>query len=213
MGLPLIAALDVLRRVGTAAWGLARLAVTLPLGVLVAALLAALLLSHCEGQARYRAGYAKGEAHERAEWQKVAAKIKRVRELLSDRMASISEDERRRLDRRRGEIRDDTANLRQKVKTYVPPAADARCVVPLGFVRLINDGIDGPGRRPPEIAGAAGRPNEADSGLALSDVSDQLLGGFEIPYGWRAENEAWRGWYPRVCAEWRRAGGICELSP
>lgn len=213
----LLAAWGLARARFRAAWALLRLAVTLPLGVLLAAALAGFLAGSCQGEARYKAAYAKGVAAgvkaERADWQKVAEKLKEIRRKLESRTSAISADERTKLDRRLTDNHAHFTNLRKEVRAHVTPADDARCIVPLGFVRTLNRGLAGRDRRAPELPGAAGRPDAAASGLALSDVADQLLGGFEAPYAWRAEADAWRGWYPRVCAEWRAAGGACDGPP
>lgn len=193
-----------------AAWAILKAAVTIPLGVLLAAALAGLTLGSCHAHDQFKAGYAKGEAHERAAWQKVARKLHDIRASLEQVGARISTLERQRLDRALVDNHTHFTNLRREVRTHVTPAADARCVVPLGFVRELNKGIAGRHRRAPEISGGAGRPDDAASGLALSDVADQLLGGFEAPYAWRAELDAWRRWYPAECAAWRRAGGVCD---
>lgn len=193
-----------------AVWGFLKLAVTIPLGVMLAAALLGFLMGSCHASDRYKAGYAKGEAHERAEWQRVAKTLKKIRDDLNRATFKVSADERVKLDRNLADNHEHFTKLRKGVRSHVTPAADARCVVPLGFVRTLNQGIAGRDRRPPEISAGAGRSDEAASGLALSDVADQLLGGFEAPYAWRAEVDTWRRWYPKVCAEWREAGGVCD---
>lgn len=213
MPLALVNVLGFLSGVWRAAWGFLKLAISIPLGILLAAALCGFLLGSCHASDRYKAGYAKGEASERAAWQKVARKLHRIKADLDRASSAISLDEGGKLTRNLADNHNHFTTLRRKVPTYVTPAADARCVVPLGFVRTLNQGIAGRNRRAPEVPGGAGRSDEAASGLALSDVADQLLGGFEAPYAWRAEAETWRSWYGRECIAWRKAGGVCDLSP
>jgi hypothetical protein len=61
-----------------------------------------------------------------------------------------------------------TRYLTKEVPVYVTPEADRRCIVSRGFVRLYNAAASGL----PAVAGAAGGPDDADSGLALSAVAE-----------------------------------------
>lgn len=208
----LLSALGVLRRLWTVVWGVLKLTLALPIGVFLAAALAGFLLGAAHGNARYHAGYAKGSAVVQAKWDKAAKAATRRNGDLGTTGARVTAGVHAQLSRQAADTHDDFTSLRRKVSTHVSAKSDAGCVVPLGFVRLLNDGIDGPGRRPPALPGAAGRPEDANSGLALSDLADQLLGGFEIPYGWRAENVAWRDWYGGQCAAWVAKGGQCAVT-
>lgn len=59
--------------------------------------------------------------------------------------------------------------ITEKVPQYVTPAADARCIVPIGFVR----GFDAAAKGAPDVPGpsaAAGQSDDAASGVELSTV-------------------------------------------
>lgn len=58
-----------------------------------------------------------------------------------------------------------TETALQGVITHVTPQADVACPVPLGFVRVFNDAAHGP------VPDAAAGPDDAASGVALSDVA------------------------------------------
>lgn len=62
-------------------------------------------------------------------------------------------------------IANDTNRRINEVPTHVTPEADRNCVVPLGFVRVLNDAAHGP------VPGPAAGADEAPSGIPLSDVA------------------------------------------
>lgn len=64
-----------------------------------------------------------------------------------------------------------TKTLIQKVPVYVTPEADAKCVVPVGFVLVWNGAIDGV----PPTAPGPGQSDDAPSGAALSDVASTAV--------------------------------------
>jgi len=90
-----------------------------------------------------------------------------------------------------------TKTLIEKVPTYVPAAADARCVVPLGFVQLHDAAAQG-------LSGPAGGPEEAPSGVPLSAVAATVAANYGVAYDWRAEALSWRDWYGKQAAIWNR---------
>lgn len=62
-------------------------------------------------------------------------------------------------------------DAKEKVQTYVPPAADAACTVPVGFVRLHDAGA----RSMSPVPLAPGESYDAPSGLKLSAVVTTIL--------------------------------------
>lgn len=92
-----------------------------------------------------------------------------------------------------------TRYLTQEVTRYVPQAADDRCSVNLGYVRLHNAGASGSETALSEPAGGS----DQASGVALSDTLATVLGNYGIAHGWRAEAEAWRTWYGEQSAAWK----------
>lgn len=62
------------------------------------------------------------------------------------------------------------ATITKEIPVYVSKAADAACVVPVGFVRVHDAGA---ANLP--IAGGAGSANDAPSGVALSAVVDTVV--------------------------------------
>jgi hypothetical protein len=94
-------------------------------------------------------------------------------------------------------VRTVTKTLVEKVHDYVPPAADARCVVPVGFVQLYNAAAAG-------LPRPAGGPDETPSGVALSTVAETDVENFGVAYDWRAEALGWRDWYVTQKAAWDR---------
>lgn len=62
-------------------------------------------------------------------------------------------------------VRDNTAKKIEEITAHVTPQADANCPVTLGFVRVFNRATGG------EIPPASSGPDDAASGVALSDVA------------------------------------------
>lgn len=71
------------------------------------------------------------------------------------------------------EIRYVTQTQIREVPVYVTPAADDRCIVPSGFVRLHDAAAAG--RALPE---SAGEPHDAPSGVALSAVGETVVANY-----------------------------------
>lgn len=61
-----------------------------------------------------------------------------------------------------------TKTLIREVPRLVTPEADHRCIVPVGAVRLLNAAAAGTGLS--ELADTAGEPDDAPSGIDLSEV-------------------------------------------
>lgn len=115
---------------------------------------------------------------------------------------SVSTDVGSKLAAERVRIEYRTRTLIQKVQTYVPQAADDRCIVNRGFV-LQHDLAARPDAAIPAAA-AGGGPVEAPSGVALSAVAETVTANYGTAYAWRAEALAWREWYVRQKAEWEK---------
>lgn len=85
--------------------------------------------------------------------------------------------------------RANTHIIRELVPIYVTPAADARCVVPVGFVRLHDAAAQNrPPARPAE-------PVDAPSGVALSAVADTVAANYGDCTVWRLRLIGWQDWY------------------
>lgn len=94
-----------------------------------------------------------------------------------------------------------TKLLVKEVPVYVTPAADDRCIVPLGFVRLHDQTASG---GPPSLSQAPGGPLDAPSGIPLSDALSTVIGNYGVAFEWREEAMAWRRWYAEQSAEWAK---------
>jgi len=140
-----------------------------------------------------------GAAHEKAAEAKRLAQAQRQVARREAKAASISASAASDLTAARVVIRTRTRTLIQKVPVYVPSAADARCVVNTGFVRLYDAAVEG---SPPGLPAAAGGPDEAASGIALSEVLATDLANLGTAYDYRAEALAWRQWYAAQKKAW-----------
>jgi len=67
-----------------------------------------------------------------------------------------------------------TKTIVQKVPEYVTAEADARCVVPNGFVRIHDAAAAGV----PPVPNAAGKPDDAPSGVELSSIAETVAGNY-----------------------------------
>ena len=65
-----------------------------------------------------------------------------------------------------------TQTIIREVPVYVTPEADARCVIPVGFVRLHDSAAEG---RPVEPTGTPDAPAE---GVSLSTVTETVVGNY-----------------------------------
>ncbi len=87
-------------------------------------------------------------------------------------------------------IRQFTQILLTEVPHYVSPAADAACVVPVGFVRLHDAAARGAGAVPD----ASAEPNDAASAVALSTVGGAVAGNYGLCLGIRQQLLDLQGW-------------------
>jgi hypothetical protein len=92
-----------------------------------------------------------------------------------------------------------TRTITERIPVYVPVEADARCVVPTGFVRLHDAAAVGDLSAVPESAGVA---DDGPSGLALSDVAEVVADN----YGSARQNVA----QLKALQEWVR--GMAEAA-
>lgn len=93
------------------------------------------------------------------------------------------------------EIQWRTRTLIKEVPTYVTPADDDRCIVPVGFVQLHDAAAAG-------LPGPAGGPVEAPSGVELSAVASTVATNYGAALEWRVEAQAWRAWYAEQAEVW-----------
>lgn len=98
----------------------------------------------------------------------------------------------------RDRIRYVTQTLVEKVPEYVTPEADARCVVPLGFVRVHDAAAAGL----PTVVASADRAHDAPSGVELSTIAATVAGNYGTCNSFRQtliDLQAWER--ARVAAE------------
>lgn len=85
-----------------------------------------------------------------------------------------------------------TRTIIERVPTYVTAKADAACVLPNGFVRLLD--AAGTGTDPDILPGASSEPDDAPSGIPLSQATALLaenLGNFAKTRQQLIDAEAW----------------------
>jgi len=129
-----------------------------------------------------------------------AARLERARKDVVRREAKaieITDTTRAELGRERVRIQTRTVTLIKEVPVYVTPAADGRCVIPVGFVRL-HDAAASETRFP----ATAGGPLDAPAGIDLSAVAAVVTENYGTAYEWRAEAMTWRSWYAKQKAAW-----------
>jgi hypothetical protein len=98
------------------------------------------------------------------------------------------------------EVRTVTQTLTREVVRYVPAAADAQCVVPVGFVHLHDAAATGV---LPDAAGGASQPSDAPSGLALSAVGHTVAENYGSCREDREALKGWQAWYAGVSAAFK----------
>jgi hypothetical protein len=135
-----------------------------------------------------------GHASEKARQARALAKAQARVAKTDARNVQIVQAIREPAEKTRAVIQWRTRYLTQEVAQHVTPEADRRCIVSRGFVRLYNAAASGL----PAVAGAAGGPDNADSGLALSAVAETDVA--NLGTGAEAINEvkAWREWYAKL---------------
>ena len=164
--------------------------------LVIAALITALVASHWSG---YRAGAAHEVQARAARDAEAAGRVA----VIQARSAKISADARERHAADLARIDALTVQLQQKVKTYVTPQADRRCVIPVGYVRL----RDAAGAGVDPVPGPAGGSLDADSGLVLSDLAANDIANAGAFNAAVQEVRAWRGWHAAQAELWRQMIG------
>ncbi len=89
-------------------------------------------------------------------------------------------------------VRETGQTIYVQVPTYVTPAADARCAVPAGFVRV----HDAAARN--VLSGAATAADEAPSGIALSAVAGTVTLNYTEFHAMREQCEGLQRWAAEV---------------
>lgn len=111
------------------------------------------------------------------------------------RAATASADVGTKVEAAKVEVRTVTQTLIHKVIEYVPAAADAQCVVPVGFVRLHNAAATGVLSDP---ADPASQPADAPSGIALSAVGATVAENYGACREDREALKGWQAWHASV---------------
>lgn len=157
----------------------------------------------------YRAGISHGVGQERA----VNAKLLAAAEARALKVArasdKISADARDRHAADAAQIAELSAQLQQKVTTYVSPASDRRCTIPVGYVRL----RDAAGAGVDPVPAASGGSVDADSGLVLSDLARNDVTNAAAFHTAVAEVKAWRGWYVAQADLWSKNATAPKPTP
>lgn len=84
--------------------------------------------------------------------------------------AALSADAGRKAEDHQVQIRNITRTIVREVPTYVTVEADARCVLPVGFVRVHDAAAAG--RAVSATLDPAGRPDDAPAGIACSELGE-----------------------------------------
>lgn len=158
--------------------------------IALAVIIALLVLGKCQ--------FDRGVKHEQAaqaERLKKAEKAVAKREVKAEKITS---EVRADVAEKQIEYRTVTKTLVKEVPKYVTVQADAKCVVPAGFVSLHDSAASGS----PSLPVGAGRSLDTPSGVELSAVAETLVTNYGTAYQWRAEAEGWRRWYAEQKAEW-----------
>jgi phosphoribosylformylglycinamidine (FGAM) synthase-like enzyme len=90
------------------------------------------------------------------------------------------------------DIQVQTRTIVKEVPTYVTPEADARCILPVGFVRLYNAAALG--SDPATVPAPAGLADGAPSGIACSEVAADLADNFGIARSTAAQLTGLQAW-------------------
>ncbi len=102
-------------------------------------------------------------------------------------------------DNTRARLRVDTLKWRL-ARMNVSPAADARCVVPLGFVRAHDAAVG-----LPDLPAPADQSDEAASGLELSAVARTVAGNYGACREAAEQVTGWQDFYRQVQSRMERA--------
>ncbi len=102
------------------------------------------------------------------------------------------------------QVRYVTKTLLEKVPIYVTPEADSRCIVPVGAISLLNAAARGEA----EVAGPAGGPYEAPSGISLAALTDFGVYNLGVGHELLTEVLGWRRWYTLHRDEWNKPAPV-----
>jgi len=91
-----------------------------------------------------------------------------------------------------------TKEIIKEVPVHVTPVADAKCVVPTGFVLIHNAAVDGLSPPPAPADGTS----DAPSGVALSEVAETVADNYGTCHELRQQVIGWQGWYAREKVLW-----------
>lgn len=196
MPLWLLSVFGFLGKLWAVVWAFLKLAITIPLGIIVAALLAGFALGSCHASDRYKAGYAKGEAHQK----KLAAKAAKTVVKAQTRITTKAEKQAVQT-QTKIEIRYRT--LREKVPYYVPlhtapGVIGAGDFVPASTVLLLDAAVRGD--EPEPLSVSSGQSYELASPFRFDQLVDNYVVNLKVGHqnteqltglqGWVREQEA-----------------------
>lgn len=178
-----ITLLGFLKGLAKAVWGFLKLAVTLPLGIVLAAALLGFLLGAGHGGARYKAGLSKGVENERA----ASAKLQKIETKAETRITEKADKAEVKVQK---QIEWRTRTLRQKVVEYVPlhsPAGyiSAGDLVPHSTVLLLDAAVRGDAPEP--ISVTSGQSYETASNVRFDQLVDSYVGNLGVGHSIRGQ--------------------------
>ena len=162
-----------------------------------AVIIAAICLSGVSGLAGWKLRDADYQRHLKADARAALTASEGARKIEGKNEATAT-DVGRQVEEAKTEIQYVTRTIIQKVPEYVTVEADARCTVPLGFVVLHDAAATG---HPPAPA-TAEQPNDADSGVALSEIVPVIADNYAYTRTLEAQVTGWQEWWKRVEADW-----------
>lgn len=133
--------------------------------------------------------FAKGVWHERAKWEAAAERAEHDYLLAVQRAARVEDHVVEKFVDRWHTVTKHGATIIKEVPVYVTAAADDRCVVPRGFVRVHDAAVQ---NRP--LSGSAGSADEAPAGVALSAVADTVAANYGTYHEVKTQCEALQEW-------------------
>jgi len=83
-----------------------------------------------------------------------------------------------------------TKTILKKVPVYVTKEADAHCIIPVGFVRLHDAAANGV----PSLPDTSGKPDDAASGVELSDIASTVADNYGTYNEVKAQLEGLQSW-------------------
>jgi len=149
----------------------------------------------------YLTGRHHGMLTERARWEAKEAVYAKAAAALDRQTNAIAVGVRAVLEAKVHAIETRTTIVRERIPRFVTPKADRDTPIPVGFVRVFNASAEGA-----ELPATPGGPVDAPTSVTLSTVADVLVQNHSAALELKAEAEAWRDWYPKVKAEWEKAG-------